>query len=392
MLKMNLEEKIKSFLDKEVSRREFITALAKTSAALWLSLKLSGCVDFMSIKERKKKINLKKAMFWKNLNLEDVQCLLCPNRCVIPKNGSGFCGIRKNIDGKLYTIAYSNPCAIHLDPIEKKPLYHFLPSATTLSLAIAGCCMKCAFCQNWEISQKTPDQTKNYRLQPLDIVEKAKELDADVIAYTYTEPTIFYEYMYDISKLARKKNIKNVIVTCGYINDEPFYELCNFLDSGNVNLKGFSDKVYGTLTTGSLEPILATAERFKEKKKWVEITYLVIPGYSDSITEIKNFCNWVLESLDEFTPVHFLRFFPAFKMRNLPPTPLKTLEKCWNLARDLGLKYVYIGNVPGHEGNNTYCHNCGYLLIKREGFFISQNKISNGKCPNCKTKIPGFWW
>jgi len=303
----------------------------------------------------------------------------------------GFCRSREPHEGKHYSMVYGNPCAIHVDPIEKKPLFHFLPQTAAFSIATAGCNLRCKFCQNWQISQFPPEDTVNYELPPEDVVDLAIKYDCPTIAYTYSEPSIFYEYMYDTAVIARKKGVKNIYHSNGYLNPEPLKEICKYLDGANVDLKGFTQKFYGELCGATLKPVLNTLETLKEEGVHVEITNLIVPPYNDGMEKIKEMCLWIRDNLGKEVPLHFSRFHPLYKLKNLSPTPVKTLEKAREVALKVGLEYVYIGNVPGHPGESTYCPQDGKLLIHRKGYQILENNVVGGKCKFCGQPIPGVW-
>jgi pyruvate formate lyase activating enzyme len=296
-----------------------------------------------------------------------------------------------NYKDKLYSIAYGNPCAIHIDPIEKKPLFHFLPSERAFSIAAAGCNFRCLNCQNWQISQFSPKDTDNYDFMPDKIVEQCSANKCESIAYTYSEPTTFYEYVYDTAWLARTKGIKNILKSNGYINEEPLRKLCTVLDAANIDLKCYDDAIYKKMSEGNLEPVLKALKVFKEEGVWLEITNLVIPEWTDDLEMIKKMCGWLVTNGLQDTPLHFSRFTPMYKLNQLPLTPVSTLEKAREIARSAGVHYVYIGNVPAHAAENTYCHKCSALIIERRGFTILQNTMQDGACGKCKTKIPGVW-
>jgi pyruvate formate lyase activating enzyme len=291
----------------------------------------------------------------------------------------------------MYSIAYGNPCAVHIDPIEKKPFYHFLPTAKSYSIAAAGCNLACLNCQNWQISQAGPNETKNYDLMPAAVVEQAQQYQCETIAYTYGEPITFYEYVLDTAQLARKQNIRNLFKSNGYICEEPLRELADYLDGANIDLKSFDDDVYQRLNAGRLAPVLKTLQVLKEKNVWVEITNLIIPGWTDDLSMIKKMCDWLVSNGLSDCPVHFSRFTPLYKLNQVPATPVATLEKARDIALKAGVQYVYIGNVPAHYTESTYCHRCGKKIIERKGFSILHNFIVDGKCQFCKTKIPGVW-
>lgn len=322
---------------------------------------------------------------------EQVQCLTCPHECVLGPGDRSRCRSKVNIDGKLYSIAYGNPCAVHVDPIEKKPLFHFYPKTWIFSIATAGCNFRCLNCQNWEISQKRPEDVYFRELFPEEVIAQAKSFGVKAIAYTYSEPISFYEYMYDTARLARKKKMRNVMVSNGYINKAPLLDLCKFIDAASVNLKSFSDRIYQCLNGGKLHPVLTTFKTLKEKGVWFEIINLVVPTYTDDSDMVKRMCEWILKELGPDYPLHFLRFFPQYKLQKLPATPVSTLERFRKIAISEGIHYVYIGNVPGHSATNTYCHNCKKLLIKREGYYISEINIEKGKCKFCNIPVPGRW-
>ncbi|MCK4306636.1 AmmeMemoRadiSam system radical SAM enzyme [candidate division WOR-3 bacterium] len=331
------------------------------------------------------------AMYWEKLEDKIVQCHLCPHHCVLKPGQRGICRVRENRRGKLYTLNYGLPCAAHIDPIEKKPLFHFLPGTPVFSIATAGCNFRCKFCQNWQISQSCPAETENTWLPPREVVKSAKKNNCPSIAYTYTEPTNFYEYMFETAKLAHKAGIKNTMHSNGYINPEPLRALCKYLDAANIDLKGFTEEFYQELCGGSLEPVLKSLKVLKEEGILVEITNLVIPTKNDDPETIKKMCEWIRDSLSTDVPLHFSRFWPLYKLRNLPPTSVEALEQAREIALDVGLKYVYIGNIPGHKAENTYCPKCGKMVIRRIGYHIAKNNIVNGKCKFCGHKISGVW-
>lgn len=295
-----------------------------------------------------------------------------------------------NKDGVLYSLVYGKPCAVAIDPIEKKPFFHFLPATTAFSIATAGCVLRCKFCQNWQISQAKPEETDNYNLPPDEVVRQAMFYNCRTITYTYTEPTVFYEYMYDTAQIAKKFNIKNTMHTCGYINEKPLRRLSKYMDAADVDLKAFTEDFYSRICGGRLKPVLNSLVVLKDESVWLEITNLVIPTLNDDMKKIKEMCQWIVKNLGPDVPLHFSRFFPHYKLKELPPTPFETLRDARNVAMDAGLKYVYIGNIRS-EAENTYCPECKKLLIERIGYFVKQNNISKGKCRFCSSKIAGIW-
>jgi pyruvate formate lyase activating enzyme len=332
----------------------------------------------------------KEAMYYTPMP-QGMKCELCPNGCVVKSNELGLCKTRKNYNDKLYSIAYGNPCTFNNDPIEKKPLFHFLPASRAFSIATAGCTLACLNCQNWEISQISPYQSKNIDMMPERVIENAQMDKAQCIAYTYSEPVAFYEYMYDTAKLARTKGIKNLLISNGYINDKPLRNLCKVIDAANINLKSFDNNIYMKLNGGQLQPILNTLKTLKGEGVWLEITNLVVPTWTDNMDMFKRMSDWLVTNGFRDNPLHILRFTPMHKLTHLPYTSVPVLEKARNIALNAGMKYVYIGNVPGHIGENTICPKCKKVLIERQGFNITINNIKNGGCKFCSEKIAGVW-
>jgi pyruvate formate lyase activating enzyme len=320
-----------------------------------------------------------------------IQCTTCPNKCILSPGDRGICRDKVYINNKLYNIAYGNPSAIDIDPIEKKPLYHFYPGTNAFSIATGGCPLRCLNCQNWQLSQSSPEELRIMELFPNDVVKKAKKSNSKSIAYTYSEPVAWYEYMYDTAKIAKNEGVKNVWVTSGYIEEKPLLKLIEVLDAANVDVKSFSDDIYKNLNAGKLKPILNTLKILDKYKVWFEITCLIVPTYSDSMDMIKNMCKWILDNIGSGYPIHFSRFHSAHNLTHLPPTPISTLERAYNIAKDQGIKHVYIGNVPGTKASNTICPKCKKILIERAGYYILNNNIQNGKCKFCQTKIEGRW-
>ena len=320
-----------------------------------------------------------------------VRCLLCPHVCLLQENETGLCHTRKNLNGTLYTMAYGNPCSVSVDPIEKKPLFHFHPGEKILSLATAGCNFHCAYCQNWQISQASPEELPHYRMSPQEIIDMALSHHIRLVAFTYTEPTVFYEYMYDIAVLAHENKMKTVMVSNGYINREPLLDLSPHLDAANIDLKCFDNASHKQMTSGSLYPVLRTLKTLKEKNIWLEITNLLIPGFNDSTEMIGKMCAWLVDNGFSDTPLHFSRFFPAYRLTDRPATPEKSLLQAKTLAERAGIKYVYIGNQPHLRGENTFCPHCNNLLVERRGFDVISNRLTGGKCNVCGEKIAGVW-
>jgi pyruvate formate lyase activating enzyme len=320
-----------------------------------------------------------------------VRCQICPNECTLKEGELSECHNRRVYLGKLYTIAYGNPCAVHVDPIEKKPLYHYLPDTDAFSIATAGCNLACLNCQNWTISQSSPEETENVDMMPPVVLEQARKYNCRSIAYTYSEPITWYEYLFDTSTMARDAGIKNVLVSAGYIHKDPLLKLCKVIDAANIDLKSMDDNIYLKLNAGKLEPVLNTLKTMKEEGVWLEITNLVVPSWTDDLEMIKRMCGWLAENGFDDTPLHFSRFHPQYKLQRLPMTPLKTLEDAKTIAHAEGLKFIYVGNVPGSNDANTLCPNCHEILVERSGYTIKSQKIVNGTCSNCSEPIPGIW-
>lgn len=333
---------------------------------------------------------MKESYLYKKLPKNKVQCQTCAHYCVLEPGERGKCGVRENIEGKLYVLNYEKLIAIHIDPIEKKPLYHFLPNTYSLSIAAVGCNFSCLNCQNWEISQafKGKKEIPGEKVSPEEIVKIALENKLPSISYTYTEPTIFLEYALDIMKLAKKAGLKNIFVSNGFMSPESAELVIPYLDANNIDIKGFSESFYQKVCAGRLDPVLETAKLMKKSGVWIEITTLVIPNLSDSEKMFKEIAIWIKENLGAETPWHISRFSGeiSWKLQNLPDTPIEVLEKAIKIGKEVGLKYVYIGNVPGHQAENTFCPRCGALVISRINYFVHRYD-NNGKCPRCQENL-----
>jgi pyruvate formate lyase activating enzyme len=330
------------------------------------------------------------ARYWHKIDTNNIQCDLCPNVCTLAPGATGICRGRQNRNGSLKTLGYGYPCAIHLDPVEKKPLYHFLPGSKSFSIAIAGCCLRCKNCQNYTISQVSPLTTDVPFVHPEELVHQAIESGAQSIAYTYSEPSVWIEYMYDTAILAKKANLKNILVSSGYINTTPFSDLAPVIDAAHIDLKSFDDSLYKSLNSGKLNPVLETIKTAKQKGIWIEIINLVIPKWTDNIEMIRSMCRWIHDSTGKDTPVHFSRFFPMYQLSNLPVTSTEILVSAQKIAREEKLSFVYIGNVPELD-SNTYCPSCKNILIERRGYRTAVKGIEQSKCSKCKLPVPGIW-
>lgn len=336
--------------------------------------------------------DLKEALWWHKTDIGKIMCTLCPRYCEIGEGQPGFCYIRKNIDGKLYNLGYGKPTGFAIDPIEKKPLNHFLPGSTILSFGTAGCNLGCKFCQNWSISKAKLDEINSLTASPEEVVMLAKKYSTPSIAFTYNDPTIFGEYVIDISKLAREENIKSVMVTAGYIDRQARKDVYKFIDAANVDLKGFTERFYFKNTFSHLNDVLDTLVWLKnETNVWLEITTLLIPDENDSDEEIINECEWILNNLGENTPLHFTAFHPDFKMQNKIPTPHLTLLRAKNIANKLGINFCYVGNVNDTKNQSTYCAACGSLLIERNWHKTKIVNLEKDKCKKCGNVLPGIY-
>ena len=331
------------------------------------------------------------ALHWKKEGKSNVRCSLCPRGCFIPDGSRGHCRVRKNNGGRLETLVYGNLCSLNLDPIEKKPFFHVLPGADAFSLATPGCNIECLFCQNWEISQFRPDQLETAEMSPDAVVKEALRRGAKAIAFTYSEPTVWFEYMRDICSAAEGTPLKRVLVSNGYIQKAPQQELLRHLDAVKIDFKSFSEKFYSDVCSAHLRPVLDSLERVKSAGVWLEMVLLTVPTLNDNPRELAAMTRWIVQRLGSDVPLHFTRFYPMYKLKNLPPTPVKTLERAREIALDAGLCFAYAGNVPGHPGENTYCPSCNGILIQRDGYTIVKNNIVDGRCSHCKTSAPGIW-
>jgi pyruvate formate lyase activating enzyme len=333
----------------------------------------------------------REASWYTKLDNLRVECGLCPQACVVADAERGTCGVRENRGGTYVTLVHGAVCSVHADPVEKKPFFHVMPGETALSFATAGCNVECKFCQNWEISQFRPEQVTSYHLPPEALAELARREGARLTAATYSEPTVFWEYVRDAAAAARKADLRPLVVSNGYIKKEPLEEVLPLLEAYKVDLKAMTETFYVEQVRGHLKPVLETLEVIRASQTWLEIVVLLIPGLNDSEREVRELARWVKANLGADVPVHFTRFHPTYRLKNLPPTPVATLERAWEVARAEGLHFVYLGNVPGHPGECTRCPGCGSMLVHRVGFSIVQNRLAGGACPDCGRTIPGVW-
>ncbi len=335
---------------------------------------------------------MKEAYLYEKEDLSRVRCLLCHHRCLIRDGAKGICGVRENQHGTLFSLVYGKVIAQHVDPIEKKPLFHFMPDTRSFSIATVGCNFRCRFCQNADISQMPADfqQISGIEMAPAAIVAEALATGCRTISYTYTEPTIFFELALDTARLAVSRGLRNVFVSNGYMTEECLHEIHPNLHAANVDLKSFRDEFYRSQCGARLEPVLKTLRTMKRMGIWLEVTTLLIPGQNDSQEELRDLAGFVAD-LDPSTPWHVSRFHPTYRLTDAPPTPVKVIQTAKEIGHEAGLKYVYTGNLPGHEGEKTFCHGCGELLVDRFGFMVRVNRIRDNRCPRCGVEIPGFW-
>ena len=333
----------------------------------------------------------KEALFYTKNHDHSIVCELCPRNCKVPHGGHGYCRVRVNRNGRYFSIVYNRPCAIHLDPIEKKPLFHVYPGTKAYSLGTVGCNLHCKFCQNWDIAQANPEEIPVPLKSPEAIAEAAFRQDARLLAFTYNEPTVFYEYMIDCAKAAAQRGIESVVISNGYMNDAPMKHLLPNVKAVKIDLKSFSPSFYRDICDGNRDPVLKTLKTIADAGTWLEIVCLLIPSLNDKDDEIQRLAAWVLKELGPNVPIHFTRYQPLYQLRNLPPTPAETLNRARQLAIKAGCRFVYTGNVPGLPGEDTPCYSCGKLLIRRYGYLIRENLIRDNRCPACHTIVPGIW-
>ena len=337
------------------------------------------------------KTSLHEARWWETMSDGRLHCYLCPRHCRMGEGQHGFCYIRKNEAGRLLQLAYGHPAAVAIDPIEKKPLNHFFPGSKILSLGTAGCNMGCSFCQNWDISKAKSDQVRSADLSPQDVVTLALEHGVPHIAFTYNEPTIWAEYVIDIARQAHGAGLNTVVVTNGYVTREAFFDIYRHIDAANVDLKAFTEQFYAQVTLTHLQPVLDVLRWLRhETGVWFELTNLIIPALNADDSELKQLCEWVLQNLGDDIPLHFTAFHPDFKLQDQPATPPPTLHRARRIAMQMGLKYVYEGNIHS-DGGNTICPGCQQVVIQRSWHAVTSYKLKDGRCVHCGTRIGGVF-
>jgi pyruvate formate lyase activating enzyme len=370
----------------DISKRDFLKKSFALCAGMMCMPRLATSADIFDTDDVYRKLAL-----FQEETARGIMCRICPNECVLKEGELSKCNNRIVHNSKLFTLAFGNPCSVNIDPVEKKPLYHFLPGSKAFSIATAGCNLVCLNCQNWTISQTSPDKTRNIELPPVQVVDECIKNNCSSIAYTYSEPVTFYEYVFETAAIARRSGIKNIFKSNGYINREPLKKLCSVIDAANIDLKAFSEGTYLKLTGGKLQPVLDSLKVIKESGVWLEITNLIVPEWTDKTDEIRSMCKWLSDNGFKDTPLHFSRFYPLHKLEQLPPTPVELLNTAYRIATEEGLKFVYTGNSPGHEISTTRCPSCNNELIVRQGFRVVSNNISSGKCSKCGKKVEGIW-
>ena len=375
-------------------RRSFIKCALLSGAALdplGLAWPLSGYSSPAAPQKQDDSQFTVEAKFFDKIENKKIKCKLCPRECVVGDRERGYCGVRENHGGTYYSLVHSRVCAAHVDPIEKKPLFHYLPGTLAFSIATAGCNVNCKFCQNWDISQVRPEQVPADYAPPKLLSEAAKQHGCPTIAYTYSEPVVFSEYIMDVADAGHEAGIRSVVVSNGYMQQESLKAAYGKMDAVKIDLKAFSESYYKDVVSGELKPVLDALVTLRKMGKWTEIVYLVVPTMNDSDAEFRGLARWIKTNLGDDVPIHFTQFHPEYLLKNLPITPVPTLERAREIARAEGLHYVYVGNVPGNPGEHTYCPKCQRIVVERLGYAIKQMQIRNGACAFCKQSIPGVW-
>jgi pyruvate formate lyase activating enzyme len=366
-----------------ITRRDFLVTTGLVAAAGMLCRR--GLADIAEAHPPHE------AEFYETLGNDAVRCRLCPWQCVVPSGKRGHCRVRENRAGRYYSLNYGYPVAMNMDPIEKKPFFHVYPGSQAFSIATVGCNIECKFCQNWDISQARPEESSVEYQSPDEIAKRALEKLARTVAYTYSEPTVFFEYMCDCARAAKAAGLGNVVVSNGFIAAEPLKKMIPLMTAVKIDLKSFTQQFYGDVCSGQLQPVLDTLKRLKDGGVWFEIVNLLIPTLNDNMDDIKRLAAWIMKDLGPDVPLFFTRYHPCYKIRNLPPTPAETVTQAGAIARAEGLHFVYAGNLPGVKGENTYCPKCGAAVVTRYGFFVKSSDLKAGKCQKCGTAIPGVW-
>ncbi len=392
---------------KKTSRRDFIKkAMSGTAVALSVGCfagsllfknnrsllpGISGSFPAAFLNISQKGAGEKEAKYYSRLDRRRVGCNLCYRRCIIAEGRRGFCRVRENRNGTLYSLVYGHPAGLQIDPIEMEPMYHMHPGHKNLCVYTASCNFRCKHCHNWHISQRSPEEINPRSLTPYEVVKTAKRQGCKSISHSINEPAVFFEYMFDIVKLAKAEGLLTLFHTNGYLSPDALRDILKHIDGVTLDLKAFNDEFYRDISSARLKPVLNTMKIISEENVHMEIVNLVIPTLNDDPDDLKQMCEWISEKLGDETPLHFNRFSPTYKLTNLPSTPVGTLENAASIAQQAGLKYVYIGNVPGHNSYSTYCPDCEKLLIHRTHYAVLRNKLKNGSCRSCGYKIRGIW-
>jgi pyruvate formate lyase activating enzyme len=381
-------------MKERLSRRDIVTTTGKI-ALVSAGAGLLPCSPLVEPAQatglEKGFVNRHRSRYFTRLHRGRIRCDLCPYLCEIENGARGRCGVRENVDDELWTVAYGNPCAVQIDPIEKKPFYHVLPGTKTLSLATAGCNLHCKACLNWEAAKATPEETYNHDLPPAEAVTRAEDYGCHSIACSYVEPVVFIEYMNDVARHCHGRRTLHLMHSAGYINRAPLDDICKTLDAACIDLKAFTDDFYQADVEGTLAPVLETLTRLRENSIHTEICNLLIPGRNDDPITVRAMCRWIVARLGAEVPVHFFRFYPRYLLKSIPPTPVPALEQARAVAMEEGLHYAYIANVPEHPGKHTYCPQCKALLVERVGYFTTSVGLAKGKCTKCGHVVPGVW-
>jgi pyruvate formate lyase activating enzyme len=370
----------------KLSRRSFLKHAFSAGSMCSLAL-MEGTLLFPAAKDDE---FVREAKYYEKQAEKRVTCKLCPHECRVADLERGTCGVRENRGGTYYTLVYGNPCSAHIDPIEKKPVFHYYPTTEALSIATAGCNFVCKFCQNWEISQKRPEQVQSMKFFPKRVIDVAQQRNCKTVAHTYSEPVVFFEYMLDCAIEGKKRGVPNVMISNGYIQEKPMRELCKYLGAVKIDLKAFTEKFYKEMCDGTLKPVLDTLLVLKDEKIWFEIVVLIIPTLNDSKKEISDMTRWIVKELGPDVPVHFSRYYPTFMLKNIPPTPPATLHQARKIAMDNGVKFAYIGNMVS-DAENTYCPSCGKVLIERLRYHVITRGMKGNQCKYCNEVIPGVF-
>jgi pyruvate formate lyase activating enzyme len=378
-------------MNEKVTRRDLAMLACAGAAASLLPRPADAAPPAIGAEIQADDLPAREASWYKKLPENRVECQLCPRGCQIADAERGSCGVRENRGGTYTTLVYGVACAVHIDPIEKKPFFHVLPGAQALSFATAGCNVECKFCQNWEISQFRPEQVRAQYLPPEALAAVARRNGVPLLSATYSEPVVFWEYVRDTAIAGRRAGLRTTVVSNGYIQEDPLKEVLPHLAAMKVDLKAFSERFYREIVRGELKPVLKAMETIHASGTWHEIVVLLVTDQNDSEREVRELARWVKTNLGPDVPVHFTRFHPTYRLTNLPPTPIATVERAWEIGKAEGLNFCYVGNVPGHPGESTYCPGCGARLIRRVGFQVLENAIKGGRCPACSRAIPGIW-